>query len=93
MSTYLEIIEKLQNQTLDNVKKLQAVQIATLTTARELIAELPNTKGLPTLSQITELGSTFANQLLDQQKTFVTQLADAVKPPAELASLTKSSTN
>jgi hypothetical protein len=93
MATYLEIIEKLQNQTLDNVKKLQAVQIATLRTARELIAELPTTKGVPTFAQMTELGTSFANQLLDQQKVFVDQLADAVKPPAEANPLVKSSTN
>jgi hypothetical protein len=93
MATYLEIIEKLQNQTLDNVKKLQAVQIATLTTVRELISELPKTKGMPTFAEITDLGNSFTNQLLDQQKAFVNELADAVKPPAELNSLTKSSTN
>jgi len=90
MATYLEIIEKVQAQTLDNVKQLQAVQIATLNTVKELIAELPNAKGLPTFSQITELGSSFANKLLDQQKTFVTQLTDAVKASADDAkTLTK----
>jgi len=91
MATYLEVIEKLQAQTLENVKQLQAVQIATLTTARELIAELPSAKGLPTFAQITDLGASFANKLLDQQKTFVSQLTDAVKPPEEAKSLTKTS--
>jgi hypothetical protein len=91
MATYLEVIEKLQAQTLENVKQLQAVQIATLTTARELIAELPSAKGMPTFSQITDLGASFANKLLDQQKSFVSQLTDAVKAPEEVKSLTKTS--
>jgi hypothetical protein len=91
MATYLEVIEKLQAQTLDNVKQLQAVQIATLTTVKELISELPSAKGMPTFSQITELGSSFANKLLDQQKMFVSQLTDAVKATADDAkTLTKS---
>lgn len=89
MATYLEILEKLQTQTLDNVKQLQAVQIATLTTVRELIADLPNAKGMPTFAQITDLGASFANKLLDQQKAFVDELLDAVKPAEEVKSLTK----
>jgi hypothetical protein len=89
MATYLEIIEKLQAQTLDNVKQLQAVQIATLTTARQLIADLPSAKGMPTFAQMADLGSSFTSKLLDQQKVFVNELADAVKPAEELKSLTK----
>jgi hypothetical protein len=93
MATYLEILQKIQAQTLDNVKQIQAVQIATLSTLRELIAELPTTKGVPTFAQITELGNSFATQVLDQQKAFASQLADAVKPAVESISLPKSSSN
>jgi hypothetical protein len=91
--TYLEVIQKIQAQTLDNVKQIQAAQIATLTLARELIAELPSAKGVPTFSQITELGSSFATQLLDQQKAFTTQLVDVVKPAVESNPLVKVSSN
>jgi hypothetical protein len=83
MATFLTILEKIQARTLENIKQLQAVQIATLTTARELIGELPTAKGVPTLSEITDLSASFANDLLDQQKTFVNELADVVKPAAE----------
>jgi hypothetical protein len=89
MTTYLEVLQKLQAQTLENVKQIQAVQIATLTTARELIAELPTAKGFPTLAQATEFGNSFATQLLDQQKAFVNQLAAVMKPAAELKALEK----
>jgi hypothetical protein len=89
MATYLEIIQRIQAQTLDNVKQIQAVQIATLTAARELIAELPTAKGVPTFAQISDLGTSFVTHLLDQQKTFASQLADVGKPAVESNSLVK----
>jgi hypothetical protein len=39
--TYLEILEKIQTQTLDNVKQIEAVQVSTLQTVREVAASLP----------------------------------------------------
>jgi hypothetical protein len=93
MTTYLEVLQKIQNQTLDNIKQMQAVQIATFRTARELIAALPTAKGMPTLSEVTELSSSFVNKVLDQQKVFVDELADVVKPAVEQKSLVKSSSN
>jgi hypothetical protein len=89
MTTYLELLQKIQAQTLENVKQIQAAQIATLRTARELIAALPTARGVPTLAQITELSSSFANQLLDQQEVFVNELADVAKPALEQKSLVK----
>jgi hypothetical protein len=83
MATFLTILEKIQAQTLENVKQLEAVQIATLTTAREVIAELRTAKSVPTFSEITNLSASFANDLLDQQKTFVNELVDVVKSAAE----------
>jgi hypothetical protein len=82
--TYLEILQKIQAQTLDNVKQIQAAQIATLTTAREVVTELSTAKGMPTIAQITELGTTFANRLLEQQKSFASQLVDEFKPAVQL---------
>jgi hypothetical protein len=62
---HLPRMQKIQDQTLDNVKKIQAVQIATLNTVCELITELPTTEGAATFARITELGNSFATQLLD----------------------------
>jgi hypothetical protein len=89
MTTYVEVLQRIQAQTLDNVKQIQAVQISTLNTIRELIAELPMAKSVPTLAQISELTSSFANQLLDQQKVFVNELADVLKPALEQKSMAK----
>ena len=89
MTTYVEVLQRIQAQTLDNVKQIQAVQISTLNTIRELIAELPTAKSVPTLAQISELTSSFANQLLDQQKVFVNELADVLKPALEQKSMAK----
>jgi hypothetical protein len=84
MSTYLEILEKIQAQALENLKQIEAVQIATLHTAREIAASLPSllnlpniptTEGVPTLEQIAELNTSFATKLLDQQKAYASQLA------------------
>ena len=90
MASYLDILQKIQAQTLDNVKQIEAAQIATLTTARELIAELPTAKGVPTFAQITELVTSFATQVLDQQKAFASQVADVVTHAVESNSLVKS---
>jgi len=90
MASYLDILQKIQAQTLDNVKQIEAAQVATLTTARELIAELPTAKGVPTFAQITELVTSFATQVLDQQKAFASQVADVVTHAVESNSLGKS---
>jgi len=85
MATYLEMLAKIQTQALDNLKAIQAVQVATLTTARELVESLPTPtsvptmptiEGLPTVAQISELNTSFASQLLEQQKAYAAQLAD-----------------
>ncbi len=93
MTTYLEMLEKIQDRTLENVKQLQAVQISTLTTVREIIGELPTAKGMPTATQIIDLGSSFANKLVEQQKMFVTEVSDAVKPATEPKPLVVASSN
>jgi hypothetical protein len=87
--TYLEILEKIQAQTLDNVKQAEAAQISTLQTVREVAASLPSLmnlpnlptiEGMPTLGQVVEMNSSFATQLLDQEKAFASQLAEVFSP-------------
>jgi hypothetical protein len=93
MVNYLEILQKIEAQTLDNVKQIQAVQLSTLATAREIVAELPTAQGVPTFAQIAEVGTSFASQVLDQQKTFVGQLADLFTPTAKSSSVVKARSN
>ncbi len=65
-ATYLETIEKLQQQGLETLKQAQAAQIATLTSIREIAASVPLTPAvpsldkLPTFAELTELSQTFA---------------------------------
>jgi hypothetical protein len=89
MATYLEVLQKIQAQTLENLKQIQAVQVSTLTTARELAASMPSIttapnmptiEGLPTLAQLSEVNTAFATQLLDQQKAYASQLAELFTP-------------
>ena len=93
--TYLEIQEKIQNQALDNLKQIQAAQIATLQTAREVVVALPSLmslpnaakmEGVPTLAQLTELGTSFVTQLLEQGKAFTSTFAEAVSPAVKPSS-------
>jgi hypothetical protein len=93
--TYLEILEKIQAQTLDNVKQIEAAQISTLQTVREVAASLPSLmnlpnlptiEGLPTLAQITELNTSFATQLLDQGQAFTSQFAEVFSPALKSSS-------
>jgi hypothetical protein len=89
--TYIEILEKIQAQALSNLKEIQAAQISTLRTVREVVASLPslmssqNVEGMPTLSQVVELTTSFATGLLDQEKAFVNQLTEVVSPAAKSA--------
>lgn len=92
MVNYLEMLQKIETQTLDNVEQIQAVQLSTLTMAREIVAELSTTQGVPTFAQITQVGTSFASQLLDQQKVFVGQLAD-VFTPDKSSSVVKANSN
>jgi len=56
-ATYLETIEKLQQQGLETLKQAQAVQIATLTSIREIAASVPPTEvlGLQTTRPTTPI--------------------------------------
>jgi hypothetical protein len=84
-----EIQEKIQAQVLDNMKQIQAVQLSTLHTVREVVAALPSPtnlpsvpviEGFPTIAQITDLNTSFATQLLDQGKAYTSQLAEVFSP-------------
>ena len=91
-ANYLELLQKLQAQTLEGFKQIQSVQVATLTTARELVASLPTTpslptiEGMPSVAQIAELNTQFATQLLDQQKAYASQIAELFSPVAKSSS-------
>jgi hypothetical protein len=93
--TYLEILEKIQAQTLDNVKQTQAAQISTLQMVREVVASLPSLmnlpnvptiEGIPTPAQVVELNSSFATQLLEQEKAFAGRLAEVFSPALKSSS-------
>jgi hypothetical protein len=46
----------------------------------------PTIEGLPTLAQVVELNSSFATQVLDQQKAFASQLAEVFSPAVKSSS-------
>ena len=85
-ANYLELLAKLQSQTLEGLKQIQNVQVATLTTAREMVTSMPSmtsvptVDGMPSVAQIAELNTQFATQLLDQQKAYASQLAEIFSP-------------
>jgi hypothetical protein len=86
--TYLELLEKIQAQTLDNVKQIEAAQISTLQTVREVAADLPSamsSPNVPTLSQVVALATSFATELVDQEKAFVNQVSEVFSPAAKSA--------
>jgi hypothetical protein len=94
-ATYLDILAKIQAQTLENLKQIQAVQVASLHTAKELAASLPSMatvpsvptiEGMPSLAQIAELNTSFATQLLDQQKAYASELAEIFTPVVKTSS-------
>jgi hypothetical protein len=85
-ASYLEMITKLQDQGLDALKQAQKAHLETLGQVRDFVEKLPNVpqmpvlEGVPTLAQITELSTSFVEQVVDQQKTYTTQLAAIFAP-------------
>jgi len=85
--SYVDTIEKVQLQGLEALKQAQAAQIAAVSSFRELFAnatsKLPGAESLrniPTVvSQISELNSTFAVKLIEQQNDYVNQLVNVLK--------------
>lgn len=81
MATYLEILGKLQTQSLDGLKQMQATQLAALTTVGELVSATPGfrpmsgTESFPSFAEIAELNTTFVRNVLEQQNAFASQLA------------------
>ncbi len=92
--TYIETIEKLQRQGLEALKQAQAAQVAAVSSIRELVTNATGNLGgadavrnLPAVvSQITELNSSYAVKLIEQQNAYVTELVNVLKsastPPA-----------
>jgi hypothetical protein len=81
MATYLETLGKLQQQSLDALKQVQATQLAALSTIGELVSAVPSFRpasgieGVPTFGELVELNASFARSVLEQQNTYASQLA------------------
>ncbi|GAC1658979.1 MAG: hypothetical protein NVS4B13_02870 [Candidatus Elarobacter sp.] len=80
MATYLETLEKLQQQSLDTLKQVQATQLAALTTIGELVSDVPafrpaSMANVPTFAELAELNASYTRNLLEQQNAFASQLA------------------
>jgi hypothetical protein len=92
--SYVDTIEKFQAQGLEAIKQVQAAQINAVSSFRELFSnvtsKLPNAQSfsnIPTVvSKISELNSTFAVKLIEQQNDYVNQLLNVLKStPVETA--------
>jgi isopropylmalate/homocitrate/citramalate synthase len=85
--TYIDTIEKLQQQGIEALKQAQAAQVAAVNSFRDIVtnatAKLPGAEGLkniPTvISQVNELNSAFAVKLIEQQNEYVSQLVNVLK--------------
>jgi hypothetical protein len=81
MSTYIESLGKLQQQSLDALKQAQATQLAALTTIGQIVADVPAFKpgaafeNLPTFAELADLNAAFARNILEQQSAYASQLA------------------
>ena len=78
--TYLETLGKLQEQSLEALKQVQATQLAALTTIGELVSTVPpfrtpSAGSLPTFAELSELNASYVRSLLEQQNAFASQLA------------------
>ena len=82
--TYLETLGKLQEQSLEALKQVQATQLAALTTIGELVSNVPpfkpasNLGSLPTFAELAELNAAFVRSVLEQQNAYASQLAGMV---------------
>lgn len=85
-ATYVETIEKLQQQSLETLKQAQAVQLAALASFRDIIATVPAAPAvpsfdkLPSVTELTELGVSFAKKFVEQQTAFATELVGVLTP-------------
>jgi hypothetical protein len=92
--TYIDTIEKLQQQGLEALKQAQAAQVAAVNSFRDIVtnatAKLPGAEGLkniPTvITQVNELNSAFAVKLIEQQNEYVSQLVGLLKSAKPAAS-------
>jgi hypothetical protein len=79
--TYLETLGKLQAQTLEAVKQVQATQLAALTTIGELVSNVPpfrtpeSAGSLPTFAELAEQNAAFVRSMIEQQNAYASQLA------------------
>jgi hypothetical protein len=82
-ATYIETLEKLQQQSLENLKQAQAIQLAAIGSVRDAVANLPampavpTLDNLPTFAELAQLNVAFTQKVLEQQSVYALQLADA----------------
>ena len=80
-ATYIETIEKLQQQGLETLKQAQAVQIAAIHSVREIVASapaapsVPSFDKIPSLAELTDLSASFAKKYVDLQTSYFNELA------------------
>ncbi|MFN2460182.1 MAG: hypothetical protein ABR591_05800 [Candidatus Velthaea sp.] len=85
-STYVDLLAKLQSQSLDALKTAQDAHVATLTSIREVVEKLPalpsvpTVEGMPSFKELADLNASFAGAVIEQQKAYATQIADAFAP-------------
>lgn len=85
--SYVDTIEKLQQQGVEALKQAQAAQSAAINSFRDLFSnatsKLPGAqslKNIPTvIAQVSELNSAFAVKLIEQQNDYVNQLVSVLK--------------
>ena len=81
MATYIETLGKLQQQSLDALKQMQATQLAALNTISEVVGDAPAFRpatmieNLPTFAELAELNASFMRNVLEQQNVYASQLA------------------
>jgi hypothetical protein len=85
--TYVDTIEKFQAQGLEALKQAQAAQVSAVSSFREIIAnatsKLPGASSMsniPTvIAQVSDLNTSFAVKLIEQQNEYVNQLLGLLK--------------
>jgi hypothetical protein len=88
-ATYLDLLAKMQEQGLDVLKQAQKAHIDALAAAREAVEKLPTLpqmpamptiEGLPTIAELTALSNSFVSSVVEQQKSYASQLAEVFAP-------------
>jgi hypothetical protein len=88
-ATYLDLLAKMQEQGLDVLKQAQKAHIEALASAREVVEKLPTLpqmpvmpaiEGLPTIAELTAISNAFVANIVEQQTSYATALAEVFAP-------------